>query len=118
MNLQESINHLRKIGWHVSKEGEKYRAHRVGYKKYCSSPKYNFPDDMWKDFDLYSPRKLIQLAKSFSSENNQSTAIKKRVKSNQKTKTRRKTRDTLLSCDEDKIDNLADEKLDDAWNYS
>jgi len=31
MNLQESIAHLKRLGWHVSKEGEKYRAHRIGY---------------------------------------------------------------------------------------
>lgn len=116
MNLQESIAHLRKIGWHVSKEGEKYRAHRIGYKEYCNSPNYKllYRDEDW---NLYSPRKLIALAKIYTSENNQNTAIKRKIKTGQKKKERPKVRDTLSTFNEDEIDNLSTIKLEDRWSY-
>ncbi len=116
MNLQESITHLRKIGWHVSKEGEKYRAHRIGYKAYCNSPVYKllYRDE---DYNLYSPRELISKAKAFSSESKQETAIKKKVKAGQKKKERPKVRDTLSTFNEDEIDNLDTKKLEDRWFY-
>lgn len=114
MNLQESIAHLRKIGWHVSKEGEKYRAHRIGYKEYCHSPNYNrFYKD--ENHNLYSARELIQLSRCFTSANGQNTAIKRKIKTGQKNKERPKVRDTLSTFNEDEIDNLNTKKLEDRW---
>lgn len=114
MNLQESIAHLKRLGWHVSKEGEKYRCHRIGYKEYCNSPNYKllYRD---KDWNLYSPRELIAKAKIFSSANNQNTTLKKKIKTGQKTKERPKVRDTLSTFNEDEIDNLSTIKLEDRW---
>ena len=115
MNLKESIAHLKRLGWHVSKEGKKYRCHRIGHKRYCNSPKYSLLSRD-KDYDLYSVRELIFLAKTFSSENNQNTAIKKCVKKGQK-KERRIVRDAISIGDLDKIDELYTKKFDDVRNY-
>lgn len=115
MNVSEAIAHLKRLGWHVSKEGKDYRAHRIGYKKYCHSLKW---PNCWnaEDSDLFTPRELVKLAKVFSAENNQSTAIKKAVKSGQKVE-RRIVRDTISKGDTDKMDEIFTDKLEDVWNY-
>ncbi len=120
MNTKQAISHLKRLGWHVSKEGKNYRAHRIGCKKYCKS---NNPAYSWhtfgmseEDYDLYSPRELVKLAWGQSAAPRSNTAIKKAVKSGQKVE-RRIVRDVISTGDVDKIDEIFTDKLEDAWNF-
>ncbi len=79
MNVSEAISHLKRLGWHVSKEGENYRAHKIGHKKYCISPAWVVGPET--DYTIYSPRELIHLANSQSAMPRSNTSIKKKSKS-------------------------------------
>ena len=66
----------------------------------------------------YTARKLIKLAKVFSSDNNQNTAVKENVKLFSKRKNRTKTRDAIKTEDFDKIPGVNDVMAtDDPWNW-
>lgn len=66
----------------------------------------------------YTARQLIKLAKVWSSENNQETAIKKNVKRFSNRKNRTKTRDAIKNEDFDKIPSVNDVvDTDDRWNW-
>lgn len=103
MNTKDAIKHLKSIGWFVIKEGKNFRAHRIGSKKYCESPKYGTNN---VDYDIYSPRELIHLALAYSAYPYSNTKIKKLTKKFDKKKNRAKTRNLLATKDEEKIDNF------------
>jgi len=109
MNVQESIKHLQRIGYVVEKHlGGKYKIHRIGQSE--------FPDI--ENF-FYSQRDLIKYAKVFSSENNQNSAIKRRIKKFDNSKNRAATR-ALLKKNEETIDSFgpnAKLKREDRWNW-
>lgn len=111
MNTKQAISHLKRLGWHVSKEGSNYRAHRIGHKRFAPNTRF-----IEKDYDLYSPRELVRLAKTYSAKNSRQTTIKKAVKSDQKTE-RRIVRDVISTGDLDKIDELSTEKLGNPWDW-
>lgn len=113
MNTSQAISHLKRLGWHVSKEGPNYRAHKIGQKKYCHSPKYS---NSGKDYDVYNPRELIKLANALSAAPRSNSAIKKAIKSGQKVE-RRVVRDVISTGDVDKIDEIFTDKLEDIWNF-
>ena len=118
MNTKEAIKHLEKIGWKISKSGDKFCAKRIGEKDYCPSPKYPKPY-LFND-PLYSGRQLISLARAHSSDNNQNTSMKKNLKRSDNSKNRSAQRN-ILHKSPDEIDDILGAsnkaKEDDFWNY-
>lgn len=119
MNTKEAIAHLEKIGWKVWKVGDKFHAKRIGEKDYCHSPLFAELNIRRRD-DLYSGRQLVALARAYSSENNQNTAIKKNLKKSDNAKNRSAQRRMLTKPPEEIDDFLGNKnkaKEDDYWNW-
>lgn len=114
-NTENAINRLRKLGWVVTKVGDKWNVHRIGSKEYCYPPDHIGPPiDMLK-----TDRELIKFAKCYSSENNQNTALKKNLKDHNG-KERTYTRN-ILNSKKDDIDDFLNldknEKREDIWTW-
>jgi hypothetical protein len=109
MNTQDAIRHLKNIGWFVEPIfPNRYNIRRIGQSDYP-----------WTDGD-YSARELVKFAKCHSSENNQSSAMKKNIKKFDKSKARAKTRNLLSVKDEEKLDEFgpnAKIKEENPWNW-
>jgi len=117
MNTAEAIAHLRKIGYAVFEQGDKFDIHQIGAKQYCPSC-YEW-DWRWIPKQLYTARELVKFAKRHSSEDDYRATAKMLVKSSNG-KRRTKDREILSSKDFDKIDELSyyrESKEDDIWNY-
>ena len=117
MNTKDAIKHLKSIGWFVVKEGKNFRAHRIGSKKYCYSPKWGLDN---KDYDVYSPRELVHLALAYSANPRSNTKIKKLTKKFDKKKNRAAERNLLSTKDEEKLDEFgptAKIKEENLWNW-
>lgn len=110
MNTKDAIKHLKSIGYFVEPLfPNRYKIRRIGQS-----------DLPWVIQDSYSARELVKFAKCYSSENNQSSAIKKNIKKFDKSKARAKTRNLLASKDEEKLDEFgpnAKIKSEDRWNW-
>jgi hypothetical protein len=111
MNTKDAIKHLKSIGYFVEPIfPNRYKIRRVGQS-----------DWPWVSQDNYSARELVKFAKRYSSENNQSSAMKKNVKKFDKSKARAKTRNLLATKDEEKLDELgplAKVKTEDYQNWN
>jgi uncharacterized protein with WD repeat len=69
------------------------------------------------DGEIITARELIKLAKTYSSENNQNTALKKNIKRFDKKKNHTATRDALKTEEFDKIPQNGKVKSHDIWNW-
>lgn len=109
MNTKDAIKHLKSIGWFVEPIfPNRYNIRRIGQSDYPWTGKG------------YSARELVKFAKCFSSENNQSSAMKKNIKKFDKKKNRAKTRNLLASKDEEKLDEFGPTvkvKEENPWNW-
>lgn len=78
-----------------------------------------YVENDWRgEREEYTARELIKLAKVWSSDNNQNTAVKENVKLFSKRKNRTKTRDAIKTEDFDKIPGVNDVMAtDDPWNW-
>jgi uncharacterized protein with WD repeat len=69
------------------------------------------------DGEMITARELIKLAKTYSSENNQNTALKKNLKRFDKKKNHTATRDALKTEQFDKIPQHGKVSQDNIWNW-
>ena len=109
MNTQDAIKHLKSIGFFVENFGKNYKIRRIGRS-----------ETPWSAQDFYTARELIKFAKSYSSENNQNTALKNNLKTFDKSKNRAKTRNLTSVKDEEKLDEFgpnAKIKRENRWNW-
>lgn len=106
MNTAEAINHLKnRKHWIHSIHKTGRNLYNVKYKGFIL------------EGEVLTARELIKMAKAYSSENNQNTAIKKNVKKFDNDKNRAATRDAIKSDRFDKIPQNSKVKCDDAWNW-
>ena len=109
VNTKDAIKHLQNIGWFVEPIfPNRYNIRRIGQS-----------DWPWAD-GSYSARELVKFAKNLSSENNQSSAVKKLTKKFDKKKNRSAERNLLATKDEENIDNFgpnAKIKEENSWNW-
>ena len=119
MNLEESITHLRKIGFVVSKmPNGNHSIARIGYKegRPAGSSRWGYiiPEDTG-----YDARGVIAYAKMHSSSNNQNSALRQSVK-HITGRQRARVREIIASRDEETMDEKLSthyQKDDDQWNY-
>ena len=104
--LKEAISILRKQGWKVEDKGKGEFLAYFG----TDCPQYH-------DYHLYNVRSLIKLAKSYTREDKQRTAIKGDVKKRSK-RERVFVRNKLNVVDEEDLDvNFPKTKFSDSWHF-
>ena len=99
MNAKNALKHLRSIGYDIIQIGDKYHWNRNTF------------------VDILTSRQLIKMAKSYTSENNQTTSIKKKVKYYHRRKNRAKLREALNHENYDDIPLNDDLYIEDCWNW-
>ena len=106
MNVADAINHLKnRKHWIHSIELVGKNLYKVKYKGFILEE------------ENVTARELIKMAKIYSSENNQNTAIKKNVKKFDNDKNRAATRDVIKTEDFDKIPQNGKVKPEDIWSW-
>ncbi len=136
MNLQQSIDHLRRLGFVVSKHPhcDLYDIHRIGRKQFCPSalfeeywkPAWRLRPSMLYDWSqepyCYRVRGVLRFARDHSAASRQRTTIKRNVKQTSKGKDRTFKRKLTTSHDIQKIDDMSSHnhplRTDDIWNWT
>jgi hypothetical protein len=115
MNTSEAIAHLEKQGWKINKKGNSYQVNRIG-----RGVHYNYASNNFKGNDLYSARELVKFARIFSSDNNQSTKLRKNLKEFSNGPERAHVRDLVKLQDEERLEDLSKNKVttkEDVWSW-
>lgn len=119
MNCDEATLHLAKRGIKVDKIGKnQFRVWDEKGKVWMPyrSKKTTLRPDIYKD-GVWAGREVIALARSYSSDNPQNTAMKKNIKHFDK-KNRAATRDLIQKEDFDGIPKEGPVKEENPWNWS
>ena len=115
MNTSEAIAHLEKQGWKINKKGNGYQLNRIGRGIHYNWMAKNFTGDT-----LYSARELVKFARIFSSNNSQSTALRKNLKEFSDGPERAHVRDLTKLQDEERLEDLSKNKVttkEDIWSW-
>jgi hypothetical protein len=102
MNTHEAIKILKRKGWKVVK---------------LDNGNFNVLHFRWSDYEEYTPRKFIELARCYTHDNKRTTNINKSTKHEHNGRNRRATRDALNVADYDAIPLDAPTKSGDRWNW-
>ena len=102
MNTHEAIKILKNKGWKIVK---------------LDSGNLNVLHPRWSDYDEYTPREFIELARCYTHENKRATNINQSTKKEHNGKNRSATRNAINSDDFDKIPLNRPTKSGDRWNW-
>jgi len=102
MNTIEAIKILKRHGWKVVK---------------LDNGNFNVLHFNWSDYEEYTPRKFIELARCYTHDNKRTTNINQSTKDEHNGKNRAATRDALNVADYDAIPLDAPTKSGNRWNW-
>lgn len=107
MTVDEAIQTLKKRkDWFHTAEKIGKNLYKVKYRGFITQE------------ETMTAREIIKAAKAYSSENNQTTAIKKNLKHFDNAKNRTATRDAIKKGDFDKIPQKGKVKEEDIWSWN
>jgi hypothetical protein len=111
--LAEAIANLKKNGYTITVEGEKYKC--VRHPEYCPSSVYG---EYTPDY-TYTARELIKFSDSKTSNSKQNTTIKGNLKREHKSRERRFVKDRLRTqrVDDETDVNFPRKKFSDIWSW-